>query len=126
MDENTGYSEPQASPPVPEAPSGPGGRPGPASDTSKILVGIGYLFWIVALIAILIEPYKNEPFVKFHAIQALALGVASWVVWAIPFIGWLVGIAIFVFQILCAIKAFQGKYYEVPLVYGVVKGFIEG
>jgi uncharacterized membrane protein len=124
MDENTGYSAPEVPPSAPEAPPGPVGRPGPESDTSKILVGIGYLFWIVALIAILIEPYKNETFVKFHAFQALGLGIASWVVWAIPVIGWLVGIAIFVFQIICAIKAFQGKYYEVPIVYGVVKGFI--
>ncbi|MDY0088398.1 MAG: hypothetical protein RBS78_07625 [Coriobacteriia bacterium] len=130
MGENTGYTEPSGAPPAPPppappaAPSAPSGRPGPASDTSKILAGVGYLFWVVALIAILIEPYKDEQFVKFHAFQALAIGIVSWVVWMIPVIGWLVGVVLFVFEIICAVKAFQGQYYEVPVVYGLVKGFM--
>ena len=122
MDETTGTPAPPA--PAPAGPPPSGGRPGPASDTSKILVAIGYIFWIVALVAILIDPYKEEKFVKFHAIQALALGVLSVISWMIPVIGWLVGIVIFVFQIIGAIKAFGGNYYEVPVVYGLIKGFV--
>lgn len=108
-----------------------GGSPGPASDTSKILAAIGYIIGIVALIAILIEPYKDEKFVKFHAIQALGLwvaGIAVSIVGVIPIVGWIValvgGIAIFVFAVIAAIKAFQGEYYEVPVVYNLVKQYI--
>ncbi|MBE0416177.1 MAG: hypothetical protein IBX63_00235 [Coriobacteriia bacterium] len=124
MDETTGTPGPPPTPPMPPAPSASGDRPDPASDTSKLLVAVGYIVWIVALIAILIDPYKEEKFVKFHAVQALALGVAVMISWMIPIIGWIVGIVLFVFQILGAIKAFQGKYYEMPIIYGLVKGFI--
>lgn len=128
MDENNVQTEPQAAPPPPPAgapqpPVGLGGRPDPASDTSKILAGVGYLFWIVAVIAILIDPYKDEPFVKFHAFQAIAIGIVSWVALMIPVIGWIAGVVLFIFEIVCAVKAFQGQYYEVPVVYGLVKSF---
>jgi uncharacterized membrane protein len=122
MDETTGTPEPQPAPPAP--PAATGGRPGPASDTSKILAAVGYIFWIVAIVAILIDPYKEEQFIKFHAVQALALGVLSIISWMIPIIGWVVGIVIFVFQIIGAVKAFGGNYYEMPVVYGLIKGFM--
>ncbi|MHB1477738.1 MAG: hypothetical protein ACYCXD_09240, partial [Coriobacteriia bacterium] len=84
----------QAPPPVPPAPAAPPPAGGDVpSDTGKILAAIGYLVGIVALIALLIEPYKNERFVKHHAVQALAIWV-GWilvsVVSAIPVIGWII------------------------------------
>jgi len=85
----------------------------------------------VALIALLIEPYKDEKYVKFHAIQAIALwvvGIAVNVIWAIPVVGWIVGavvsVALVVFAIIGLIKAFSGEYWEMPVVYGIVKGWI--
>jgi uncharacterized membrane protein len=108
------------------------GRPGPASDTSKLLAALGYPIWIVALIAILIDPYKDEKFVKFHGYQALALGVAGWlvifVVGLIPVIGWILDLflplALLVYQIILGVKAYNGAYFEVPMVFGVVKPYI--
>ena len=119
----------QSTPPAPVAPPSAGGDA--PSDTGKILAAIGYLVGLVALIAILIEPYKNEKFVRHHAIQALAIWV-GWivisVVASIPVIGWIVAavgwVALLVVSIMGAIKAFQGQYYEVPLVYGLVKNYM--
>lgn len=116
----------QSPPPAPPAVGGEA-----PSDTGKILAAIGYLVGIVALIAILIEPYKNEKFVRHHAIQALALWV-GWivisVVASIPVIGWIVAavgwVALLVFSIMGLIKAFQGQYWEMPLVYNIVKQYI--
>ena len=122
----------QTPPPAPPAPpaQAPAGTEGP-SDTGKILAGIGYLTGIVALIAILIEPYKDEKFVRVHAFQALALYVviiAASVLNVIPILGeiiWLVAsIAVFVFAIIGAIKAFQGQKYEMPVIYGFIKNYI--
>lgn len=106
-------------------------RPGPENDTSKLLAALGYIIWIVALIAILIDPYKEEKFVKFHAVQALGLAV-GWlvasVVTAVPVIGWILGpiayVAMLVFAIMGAVKAFQSEYYEMPVIYGLVKSYI--
>ena len=121
-------------PPAPPAPPAPG-APAPGgdvpSDTGKILAAIGYLVGIVALIAILIEPYKNERYVRHHAVQALAIWV-GWilisVVSAIPIVGWIVAavgwVALLVFSIMGAIKAFQGEMWEMPVVYNIVKSYI--
>ncbi|MHB1016570.1 MAG: DUF4870 domain-containing protein [Coriobacteriia bacterium] len=122
----------QAPPPVPPAPAAPppssGGAP---SDTGKILAALGYLVGIVALIALLIEPYKNEQFVKHHAVQALAVWV-GWIlvsiVSAIPVIGWIISavgwVALLVLSIMGAIKAFQSEMWEMPVVYNIVKQYI--
>ncbi|MCL4079498.1 DUF4870 domain-containing protein [Coriobacteriia bacterium Es71-Z0120] len=107
------------------------GRPGPESDTSKILAVLGYLTGIVAIIAILIEPYKNEKWLRLHAVQALGLavvGIVAQIVLAIPVIGWIAGplvsLAVLVFAILGIIKAWQGEYYEMPVIYDLVKQFV--
>lgn len=125
--------ETPSTPPAPQTPPpAPQGQP-PASggDTAKLLAVFGYLTGIVALIAILIEPYKDDTFVRHHAMQALALAVA-WildsVVYAIPVLGWIAGpiisIALLVFAIMGAVKAWQGEMWEMPVVYGVVKQYI--
>jgi uncharacterized membrane protein len=131
-------------PPMPPmaAPPATSGRPGPVSDTSKLLAALGYPIWIVALIAILIDPYKDEKFVKFHGIQALGFAVAVvalWIVLAIvnvilafiPYVGliiaailsWVLWIGVIVVAIMWAIKAYNGEYAELPFVYGIVKSY---
>ncbi len=127
----------QGAPPAPEAPQAPpmaapvGDGSGPASDTSKLLAVFGYLTGIVALIAILIEPYKDEKFVKHHAVQALGLSVVmivASIVNVIPILGqivWVIlSIVVTVFAIMGAIKAWNGELYEIPVVYNLVKQYI--
>jgi uncharacterized membrane protein len=133
MSDSPYTTPPPAAPTPPPMPMGApvSGRPGPASDTSKILAALGYPIPIIALIAILIDPYKDEKFVKFHGYQALALAVVmiiAGVIAVIPVIGWIIWlvawIAWIVFVILGLINAFQGKYYEIPLLYGFLKTYI--
>lgn len=123
----------QSTPPAPPAPMSPPPAAGgdAPSDNGKIFAALGYIVGIVALIAILIEPYKNEKFVRHHAIQALALWV-GWIVvsviTAIPYVGWIVGpilyLALLVFAIMGAVKAFGSEYWEMPVVYNLVKQYI--
>ena len=59
---------------------------GPVPDSqnggNKALAALSYPFWIVAVIAFLVK--KDEsPYVKFHAIQGIALAVISFVVSAL-------------------------------------------
>lgn len=130
MSDDYQAQQPPAPPAPPVMPPASGGGDVP-SDTGKILAALGYLVGIVALIAILIEPYKNERFVKHHAIQALAVWV-GWilvsVVSAIPVIGWIISavgwIVLLVFSIMGAIKAFQSEMWEMPVVYNIVKQYI--
>jgi uncharacterized membrane protein len=123
----------QGAPPAPEAPQAPSAPPmsnasGPASDNSKMLAALGYVIWPVALVAMFIEPYKNEKWVKSHAVQALALNLAIYVLSAVTTpifgLGIVVGIAGFVYTILLAVKAWNGENIEVPMIYGFVKSYI--
>ena len=123
-------------PVAPPAPPAPPPAPVVSSDepdsTTKLLAALSYLFGVVAIIVLLIEPYKNQRFAKFHAVQAIGLWVVGFAVnilWAIPVIGWIIApiasIALFVFAVIAIINAFQGKYYEVPLLYNAIKSFID-
>jgi uncharacterized membrane protein len=80
---------------------------------------------------LLVEGKKDRPFIKYHAVQALALNVAVWIVEiilgilsaalaAVTFgIGGLIScIAPIIWLLLIwpAVLAYQGKYFEVPVV----------
>ena len=99
-------------------------RAGPASDMSKWLSAAGYIFFIIAVILLFMEPYKDEDFVRFNVYQAIALQVVIWVGGVVPVVGWIVSVVAIVFSIIALVKTIQGEYYEVPVVYGLVKGFI--
>jgi uncharacterized membrane protein len=99
-------------------------RPGPVSESSRILAALSYLFGVIAIVVLFIEPYKNEKFVRFHAVQGIALWVLGIFYW-IPFVGWLLGLLAFVAVVVGAVNAFQGRYWEVPVIYDVVKSFID-
>src|SRR5438552_5290 len=61
--------------PQPATP-GPGAAAGGLTD--NVAGALCYLF-IVGIIFLIIEPFNKKPFVRFHAWQAIALGVASMV-----------------------------------------------
>jgi len=90
---------------------------------------LSYLFTpIVPIIILLLEEKKNRPFIKSHYIQALAWGVASYVIISIlaasiillPLAG-IAGIAVLVFNILWGIKAYQGEHVTIPVITDFVK-----
>ena len=104
-------------------------HPEPQSDTNKLLAALGYPFFIIAIIMILTDPGKKDPFVKYHAWQAIFVGIAYMigiVIYWIPFIGWLVWMAAFIYIIYLAVQAYQGKYFKVPVIYGMAKKYMEG
>ncbi len=94
---------------------------------------LAYVTFIPAIIFLLIEPYKNIKFVRFHAFQSLFLCVASiaisitltilTIVLAfvgvgalVGMVGWLVQLGIFVLWIIVIIKAYGGERYKLPII----------
>jgi uncharacterized membrane protein len=118
---------PPYAPPVEVMPQ----RPGPASDSSKALAALGYIFVVIAIVMLFVDPYKDEKFVKFHAVQAIALWIVetvAWVLLVIPVLGWIaypiVSVLLLVAAIIALVKAFQGEYYEVPGIYGFIRNYV--
>ncbi len=95
-----------------------------------------YIVWPVACVFFLIfAPYNRDRFVRFHAFQAVFLGVAgigiaiallimTSILGLIPVVGWMLGslawiafaIGLIGVVILLMYKAYQGVQYRVPLI----------
>ena len=110
--------------------------PAPANTGSKAmdtnLVGaLAYLAgFITGIIFLVLDPYKSNSFVRFHAFQCIflclgwiALGIGLSIFGMIPVIGWatlllwpLIGLAGLVLWIMLFIKAYQGQMFKVPFI----------
>ena len=105
-----------SAPPVPPAPAPSGGY---ASENSKLIALLCYIFAPLGLIALALDPYKDETPVKLAAWQGAALWLVGFILSMFTFgIGWLL---VFIYQIVLGIQSYQGKVPEVPVIYGLVK-----
>jgi uncharacterized membrane protein len=89
------------------------------TDDDKLWALLGWLFWPIAIIVLLLEDKKQRPFIKYHAIQALALGVVGYVisgVLSVIGIGCVLWLAVLIYQIYLAIKSYQGEWVTVPVI----------
>jgi len=90
----------------------------------KIWAAVGYPIALIALIMLLMEDKKNRPFIKFHAVQSLALFVVIFVVSII--MGFTVVLAIctpalWLVTLWPAFEAYNGKYIELPVIGPFIK-----
>ncbi len=78
-------------------------------------------FWVGFIASIIFLIIDKRKFVRFHAIQSLAMaivlaiffGVFSWAFW---FIIWLFFIAAFVIWIILMVKAYQHEMFKLPII----------
>src|SRR5512143_1314166 len=85
----------------------------------KLWAALGYPIFIIALIMLFVEGKKDRPFIRYHAVQALALNVVLWVViliFSITVILALCDPVLWLLMIWPAVLAYQGKYFEVPVL----------
>jgi uncharacterized membrane protein len=113
---NPSYPPPPAQYPPPAQASGEG-----LSDNAA--GALAYVTIIPAIIFLVMAPYNQKPFVKFHAFQCLGLAVTSFVLGfinIIPILGqiiFLIGLlALFVLWVLCILKASQGNAFKLPVI----------
>jgi uncharacterized membrane protein len=114
----------------PQAPASGGGGLAP-----NIAAVLGYFFWILAIVWLVVEPFKNDRFIRFHAFQTLGLVVAcialsiaasilTVVLMFIPYVGpiigllvWpIVGLGLFVLWIFLMYKAYNNEMWKLPVI----------
>ena len=89
-----------------------------------LLAYLPFVGWIIAIIALLMEDKKARPFIKFHSIQALILGVINGLVAGIlsaVVIGICTGIAGAIYMLYIGYKAYLGESVKVPFVSDFIK-----
>jgi uncharacterized membrane protein len=89
------------------------------TDDDKLWALLSWLFWPIAIIVLLLEDKKQRPFIKYHAVQSLVLGVIATiisVVLSFIIIGCVVAVAWGIYVIYLAIKAYQGEWVTIPLI----------
>jgi uncharacterized membrane protein len=86
----------------------------------KLLAGLTYPVPIVGIIVLVSDSMKNNPFLRLHAVQSLALAVVLFIVTlVISFTGIGACLAPFIWlgvTIYYAYQAYQGKNFSIPFV----------
>lgn len=97
------------------------------NDNSRVLAAVAYILTFVTGLIIYFVAPKEDKYARWHAIQAIGLGVA-WIVLSIivnildaflPFFGilsMLLGLAILIAIIVLAVKAYQGEKIRLPVI----------
>jgi uncharacterized membrane protein len=104
--------------------------------TSNVAGALAYFTFIPAIIFLVVDPYKNDKFVRFHSFQSIffaVVWVAFHIVWMIltgiltmltlGFLGVIMGLLslvifliFFAFWIFLMYKAYQNQYYRAPII----------
>jgi uncharacterized membrane protein len=84
----------------------------------KLWSALAYVFApLVSIILLLMEDKKSRPFVKFHAVQSLILGIIYMVL--LPLFG--CGAIVWLIMLYFAYKAYQGEMVQVPVITDFIK-----
>ncbi|MBE9507498.1 MAG: hypothetical protein IMY86_05560 [Chloroflexi bacterium] len=81
----------------------------------KLWALLSWIVWPIAIIVLLMEDKKNRPFIKYNAVQGLALGLVAWATTVIG-IGVCLGPLAFIYGIFLGSKSYQGEWVEIPFI----------
>lgn len=110
----------------------PAAAPAAAPMTSNVAAALSYIP-IVAIVFLIIEPYKRDRFVRFHAFQSLFFTVAVIVVsiflgmmlsalvisgvWSLVFgLFWIFRLAVFIGWLVLVFKAYNNESFKLPVI----------
>lgn len=93
------------------------------TNDDKLWAALSYVFSpLVPIILLLMEEKKNRPFIRFHAVQSLAVGIV--LIIAVPIIATLTlgcGSILWFIMFYWAYKAYQGEMIQIPVVTDFIK-----
>ena len=105
---------------------------GVAASSDNVMGALAYVTVIPAIIFLIVDPYKGNPFIRFHSFQSIffciaavainiAMGILSFILGMVglgllSFLGFFVYIGFFVLWIVLLIKAFQGQQFKLPVI----------
>jgi len=116
-----------------KAPEANKGSSGMQQNVAGLLCYLAW--WVTGIIFLVLEPYKRDPFVRFHAFQSIFLNVALiifGIVWSniivmgmlslgflwtiFSLIGTLVYLAFFLLWLFLMYKAYNNETFKIPVI----------
>jgi uncharacterized membrane protein len=89
------------------------------SDEDRTWAALAYAFSpIFPLLIMLLDDQKKIPFVRAHLMQALTIGVLYVFITLVTF-GF--GAILWILLLYCAFKAYEGEYFEIPVIYEFIQ-----
>jgi uncharacterized membrane protein len=127
---------PSAPAPMPPPPTPTPVAPSASGLSSNVAGLLTYLFgFITGIIFLVLEPYKNDRFVRFHAFQSIFFSVGYMIFWIIysriivfgilsfgflwtilSLIGTLISLAAFLYWLFLMYKAYNNERYMIPYI----------
>jgi uncharacterized membrane protein len=90
----------------------------------KLWAALGYPIPIIPIIVLLMEDKKNRPFIRFHAVQSLALNLALYVLMFVLGLTVILAVcapALWLVTLWPAYDSFKGNYTELPVITNFIK-----
>ncbi len=89
-------------------------------NNEKLLSALTYPIPIVGIVILVSDTMKNNPVMRKHAVQSIALGVVlfviSFIIGLIPVIGCITPILWLAVTIYYAVQAYNGKDFTIPFI----------
>jgi uncharacterized membrane protein len=79
----------------------------------RLWAALSWVFWPIAVLALIMEEKKARPFVRYHAVHSLIAGILFTVIASVT-AG--CGTPIFVIALWFAYKSYQGEWSNLPIV----------
>jgi len=109
---------------------------GLAPNVGGLLAYVPFAGWIIAVVFLLSEPYKNDKFIRFHAIQSIIFNVAVVIFWiaysilarilglisfgllsvGLGIVGLLIFLVILAYWVFLMYKAYSYERYMIPYI----------
>jgi uncharacterized membrane protein len=98
--------------------------------TDNVAGMLAYFTIIPAIVFLVLEPFNQKPFIRFHSFQCIFFAVGWTVLWIvlaiighIPFLGWatillwpLISLAGLIIWVVLILKAYQGQMFKLPVI----------
>jgi uncharacterized membrane protein len=97
---------------------------GTVTSDDRLWAALGYLLPIIAIVMLLMDSKKSRPFIKFHAVQAIAFGIVLGVLLMLLSVTVILAcIAPFVWLVTLwpAIDSYRGNYTQIPVITNFIK-----
>ena len=94
------------------------------TDDDKLWALLSWLFWPIAIVALLMEDKKSRPFVKYSAVMSLIVGIVASVLGSVlsfVVVGCVIAVGLWIYQIYLGIQSYQGQWVTVPWLTEFVK-----